>query len=806
MSSESGGAKWAVVSLRGVPSSAARIIESEGMAAADCRVCLESHLLRSGDFGSAWIALSPESLVVVEESRNGDAPGPEEPAYAHARTLEIDTLTGARTLPIAGGGVLMVDVEGVPEEVARFEAGDVATFGALAKRLNDVVGGPDPNSDGSPAEKSDPESDPDSEPLDFAELLARWREVFCTTCGRQLPRHTQVCPVCLERKNTMLRVLSFVGPYRNKLIGMMGLMVLGTLLQLIPPQIVRILLDDILPAPEHPGLLLAVGVLASVMIAQTLVTIARARLAVGVGSHITNSIRVRAFQHLQSLSLSYFNKQQTGALMSRINNDTRQMQGFLIDGIQYSIVNILLVIGILGAMIWMNPFLGMLVILPMPLVVLLSTFVWKRVFRKFHVLWHAASRVSAHLNDALMGVRVIKVFGRETAEEERYRERADYHRDRLIDAEASWMTLIPLLNLIVQSSLLLVWYFGAFEVWGGDLTVGSLVAYVSYLGLIYGPLQLLTRLNDWLSRSLTAAARVFEILDTRPLITEANEPVRLAGIGRGASGAATGAASGAEIGVGNGGRVAGRIELRDVTFGYEPTDPVIRGMSLKVEPGEMIGIVGRSGAGKSTLINLIGRLYDVDEGAILLDGVDLKDLSITDLRDSIGYVLQETFLFNGSVADNIAYARPDASRADVIRAAVTANAHSFVMRLQDGYDTAVGERGVELSGGERQRIAIARAILHDPRILILDEATSSVDTETESKIQAALRELVKGRTTLAIAHRLSTLRYADRLVVLADGELAEQGTHEELMKIEDGVYRKLVEVQTEWSSTIAVGG
>ena len=805
MNFEPGTGGWGAVSLRGVPENAGRALESGGVTADDCRVCLESPLLTSGDFGSAWIALSSSALVVVESSANGSvAREPDvEASYREAHALSFDKLSGARTSPVAGGGVFLIDIEGVPTEVLRFDGGHSDAFGGLAKRLNDVVGKKDEGEgkgevkdegedkeegrgkeDGG-GKEGDPLAERDVEeardPLDFTELLEKWREGFCQTCGRRLPRNTQVCPSCLERTGTILRVLSFVGPFRKKLVGMMALMVLGTLLQLVPPQIVRILLDDILPTPEHPGLILAVAGLAGLMVAQALVTIARSQLAIDVGSHVTNSIRVQAFTHLQSLSLSYFNKQQTGALMSRINNDTRQMQGFLIDGIQYTIVNVLLVIGILAVMIWMNPFLGMLVILPMPLVVVLSAFVWKRVFRKFHVLWHAASRVSAHLNDALNGVRVIKVFGKEQAEERRYSERADYHRDRLIDAEASWMTLIPLLNLIVQSSLLLVWYFGAFEVWGGQLTIGTLVAYISYLGLVYGPLQLLTRLNDWLSRALTAAARVFEVLDTRPEITESADPVSLDS-------------------------VEGRIELRDVTFGYEPHMPVIKGMSLTVEPRTMIGIVGHSGAGKSTLINLIGRLYDVEEGAILLDGVDLRDLSVEDLRNSVGYVLQETFLFNGSVAENIAYARPDASRADVVRAADTAHAHSFVMRLQDGYDTVVGERGVVLSGGERQRIAIARAILHDPKILILDEATSSVDTETESKIQAALRELVKGRTTLAIAHRLSTLRHADRLVVLKDGELVEDGSHEELMEIEDGVYRKLVDIQVEWSNTIAVGG
>ena len=793
MSSESITGQWAAISVGSVPQAAVRALESAGVTASECRVCLESSLLTSGDFGSAWIALSPSSLVVVERvtGSNGNEPGAGED-YHETYALGLDELSGARTGPVAGGGVLFVDIEGVPTEVLRFDAGRSGAFGGIARRLNDVVGEKDEDrqtdsgdEDGPPQRVqsgSEHATETRGDPLDFTDLIEKWRQVFCSTCGRRLPRTTQVCPACLERTSTILRVLSFVGPYRTKLAGMMGLMVLGTLLQLVPPQIVKFFVDDVLATPDHSGLLPAVALLASLLLAQALVTIARSRLAIGVGSHVTNSIRVQAFRHLQSLSLSYFNKQQTGALMSRINNDTRQMQGFLIDGIQYTIVNVLTVIGVLGVMLWMNPFLGMMVIVPMPLVVFLSAFVWKRVYRKFHVLWQAASRVSAHLNDALGGVRVIKVFGKEAAEEGRYRERADYHRDRLIDAESSWMTLIPLLNLILHSSLLLVWYFGTIEVWrDDDMTAGTLLAYVAYLGLVYGPLQLLTRLNDWLSRALTAAARVFELLDTLPEITESPNAVSL-------------------------GAIEGHIELRDATFGYEPHLPVIKGLSLTVEPGTMIGIVGQSGAGKSTLINLIGRLYDVDEGSILLDGVDLRDVRVADLRASVGYVLQETFLFNGSVADNIAYARPYASRVDVVRAAVTANAHAFIMRLQDGYDTVVGERGVVLSGGERQRIAIARAILHDPKILILDEATSSVDTETESKIQAALRELVKGRTTLAIAHRLSTLRHADRLIVLEDGKLVEDGSHEELMEIEGGVYRKLVDIQVEWSSTIAVGG
>jgi len=300
------------------------------------------------------------------------------------------------------------------------------------------------------------------------------------------------------------------------------------------------------------------------------------------------------------------------------------------------------------------------------------------------------------------------------------------------------------------------------------------------MGLMFGPLQLLTRLNDWLARSLTAAERIFELLDTQPDIVDAPDAQKMAD-------------------------PKGKIELNDIVFGYEKHKPVVKGISFTVNPGEMIGLVGRSGSGKSTLIKLIMRFYDVDAGAIVIDGVDIRQLKHDDFHRRVAVVLQDSFLFNGSIAENIAFARSDATQAQIVQAAVAANAHEFIMRLPNGYDSQVGERGAKLSGGERQRIAIARALVTDPKILILDEATSSVDTETEQKIQQALERLVKGRTTIAIAHRLSTLRYANRLLVLEDGKMKETGTHDELMNKEDGVYRKLVNIQTEWARTITVG-
>jgi ATP-binding cassette subfamily B protein len=309
-------------------------------------------------------------------------------------------------------------------------------------------------------------------------------------------------------------------------------------------------------------------------------------------------------------------------------------------------------------------------------------------------------------------------------------------------------------------------------------TLGTFFTFLGYLGQFYGPLQFMSRVTDFLSRSLASAERVFEVLDTEPDVQDAEKPVHLP-------------------------RIEGRVEFKDVTFGYEPHKPVLKEVSFTVEPGEMIGLVGQSGAGKSTTINLICRFYEVQEGEVVIDGVNIKQIAQKDLRSQIGVVLQEPFLFSGSIYENIAFSRPGATREDVMAAARAANAHDFIVQKPDGYDTHVGERGQTLSGGERQRISIARAILHDPRILILDEATASVDTDTEKQIQDAIARLIKGRTTFAIAHRLSTLRNATRLLVLKEGKVAEVGSHEELIE-KKGEFYRLVQMQQEMNQIIEV--
>jgi ATP-binding cassette subfamily B protein len=392
--------------------------------------------------------------------------------------------------------------------------------------------------------------------------------------------------------------------------------------------------------------------------------------------------------------------------------------------------------------------------------------------------WHYRGRLNAVLNDTLSGVRVVKAFAQEEREIGRFLPRSKDLALAGIAAEQTWMTVFPILSVVTGTGSLLVWYVGGRRLLAQEISLGMLVTFIAYLQMFYGPLQFLNRTGEWLSRALASAERVFDILDSEPDVQEAEDPAPMP-------------------------RLEGRVEFQNVTFGYDKHKPVLKNIDLDVAPGEMIGLVGQSGAGKSTTINLVCRFYDVNGGQILIDGVDIKKIPQQDLRSQIGVVLQDTFLFNGTISDNIGYARAGATREEIMAAAKAANAHDFIVQKPDGYDTQVGERGQSLSGGERQRVSIARAILHNPRILILDEATSSVDTDTEKQIQDAIARLIKGRTTFAIAHRLSTLRNADRLVVLKDGKIHEVGTHDELIE-KKGEFYRLVDMQQEMSRITAI--
>jgi len=510
----------------------------------------------------------------------------------------------------------------------------------------------------------------------------------------------------------------------------------------------------------------------------TAVGIIRGRAASWLGGRLTLDIRSQLYHILQKLSLSFFDKQRTGAIMTRITQDTTALQDFMVQGLMF-LVYMLQVVGICVVLFIMKPGLAILILIPTPIVAILSVKFATNLMRFWHKFWNSWSRLGAMLNDSLSGIRVVRAFAQEDKEIDRFDKRAAGLFDSQVQVRKLSATYWPFVTFISGAGTYLVWYFGGKSVVEGNLTLGELMMFIGYLGQFMAYFNALTGMPDWLSQVATAAERVFEILDTESEVVDAREAVAAPNI-------------------------RGGIELKNVTFGYEKHKPVLRNISLNVLPGEMIGLVGPSGAGKTTFINLVCRFYDITEGELLIDGVDIKKIRMKDLRSQIGVVLQEPFLFNGSVAENIAYAKGDATQEEIIRAARAANAHDFIMRLPDGYDTLVGERGGRLSGGERQRVSIARAILHNPTILILDEATSSVDTETEKEIQDALHRLVKNRTTIAIAHRLTTLKNADQLLVLENGRIEEMGTHDELL-LNKGKYYRLVQLQADLATMKAVG-
>jgi ATP-binding cassette subfamily B protein len=625
----------------------------------------------------------------------------------------------------------------------------------------------------------------------------KWQRQMCPSCGRALRDQSKVCNFCVNRLQALRRLMSYLAPYKWLAIGNGLLSITATALSFIPALAFKYLVDHILhvetisatgqsnfvaasgPA-AYRDLAVTIGVIVLGAFTTACVNIVRARSAAYLGASVLHDIRSEVYSHLQRLSLSYYDKREIGAVMSRVQNDVGMLQNFLLDGAENMITASLTIIGVIVLMMTNSWQLALVALLPVPFVVIGTNTYWRGLMKLWRRVWHQNSSLGARLADSLNGVRVVRAFAQEDREIGRFQERSGAVRDATMRVERKAAFFYPTLGFVMGLGGPLTWFVGGQKVLAGTLTYGSLGLFTVLLTRLYEPVQQLTRLTNFLTRAMTAAERVFEILDTEPDIREKQGARSMP-------------------------HVEGSVEFRDVTFGYDKYRPILKQVSLQVKAGEMIGLVGHSGAGKSTLINLLMRFYDVDEGALLIDGVDIREIKRDDLRSQVGVVLQEPYLFHGSVYSNIAYAKPNATPAEVMAAAKAAYAHDFIVNFADGYDTVVGERGTRLSGGERQRISIARAILHNPRILILDEATASVDTQTEQQIQKALKNLIKGRTTFAIAHRLSTLRDADRLLVLEAGKIAEMGTHDELMA-KRGTFYKLVEAQQQMNEVLAIGG
>jgi ATP-binding cassette subfamily B protein len=789
-----GVATRSVAALTDVPPEIAAALAPRGVAPADVRVCTDTDLDRQGNDALEWLVLTDDRLFTLAQAERG--------ATAFVVTdLLYAGLKGARGDARVGSGMLEVEIALPPapdaapdakpgsiwQELLRYSNAHADKFGRLGRKLHQRLS--------------------QQRPLVVTADDVR-DERWCVKCSRPVLRSSgaiirgadgktyRICPRCVSKGQVVLRLLGLMRPYWPFALVALGLLGTTIALDLVPPRLTKVLIDTVFgglpPAPWFDFLagatavtqplqmlVLLVVLLACVQLSKVLITVANGALATHIGTRVTFDIRLRLFRRLQEQSVAYYDQQSVGILMTRVAQDTEELHGFISHITSGFLVQIVLLVAVGLTLFTMNATLALYTLLPAPLVMATTFAYWRFVLPRYYHFADQRGRLANVLYATLSGVRVVKAFGQEWREIGRFTGAAERLRRARIAVDRSQTTYYPLVSFVFSLGGLIVWYAGGSDVLGQrGMTLGTLMAFFGYLGLFYAPMNQLTQIGQWLTSFMTAAYRLFDVLDAEPQIEEAAEPKALPAL-------------------------RGEIEFDRMTFGYDPHYPVLHDISLRIEPGEMIGIVGPSGSGKSTLVNLLNRFYDPVEGAIRVDGVDLREAKREDLRKQVGLVLQEPFLFRGTIKENLAYGRPDASMEEIVQAATAANAHQFIIRQYDGYDTRLGEGGSGLSGGERQRLSIARALLCDPRILILDEATSSVDTESEQAIQDALSELTKGRTTIAIAHRLSTLRNADRIVVLEHGRVKETGTHQELMAL-GGLYHRLVSIQLRLSKNISL--
>jgi ATP-binding cassette subfamily B protein len=730
-----------------VPGEIKELLENHQLNGVPVLLSTTSDLSLAGDLGGHRIVVTRENLAVVVE-------GLKPRLVSHVPLTSVEKF---RAQGAIGSGFLQAYVNEAWVDLARYSNTLSTRFHLLADKLEDL------RKSGEVVVHPEEEHD----------------KIHCPRCGLRLAAAGDPCLRCLPRKAIAGRLWTLLRPQWPTALGMCLMMLVGVAMELAPPKLQQYLVDGILSRGEVApnarsllaALLLVVLALAATRVLLGVVNWAKGLLANKVGVELTFELRSQLVRKLHALDVGYHDRHQVGPLVSRVAYDSEVLHSLLQQITGGFLLQIVQVIAV-GIMLFsLNPKLALFTLIPTPLVIGGSLFFWRRIYPRYYRYWDSSSKQAGTLSGMLAGIRVVKAFAQESREFDRFHRSSGNLRRSRVAVEKATTAFTAIMALIFSLGGLIVWYIGGRDVLAGEMTLGSLMAFLAYLAMFYAPLSTLSQLTTWLTSFMTGCQRVFELLDTP---TDTNDPALPEPLPH----------------------VAGELRFENVSFGYERHRPVLKEVDFLVRAGEKIGIVGHSGSGKTTLVNLISRFYDVDSGRVLLDGVDIRDLSTSDLRRNVGVVLQEPFLFRGTICDNLTYGKPDAGLVDAITAARAALAHDFILRAPLGYDTWLGERGAGLSGGERQRISIARALLYDPKLLILDEATSSVDTESEKAIQEALRILTRGRTTLAIAHRLSTLRDSDRILVFDDGRLVEQGTHNELMKL-DGKYARLVKIQTQ---------
>ncbi|MCM8759326.1 MAG: ABC transporter ATP-binding protein/permease [Candidatus Omnitrophica bacterium] len=732
-----------VKNINDIPTNVLRKLKEKGVSEAEIRLKTFADLDFLGNPAEIWVVATDDRFIVIPEK-----------GFHDQIEIPLEKIKKFRIRASIGSAYLQVKIDEFYIDIVRFTNALRYRFSRLIVQL-DLLRQKKPISD---------------------EYVNEPHPLTCSVCGLPLQTENASCPRCARQGPIIFRVIALLEPYLHWVIVVLILMFISVGLNLVPPKLTQILVDEVLTTRRHVDWLIWIVIaLVSAELTRALINMTVGTLTTSVGTLITYDLRKKLFRKLQELSIDYYDQQSVGTLMTRFSSDVEAFHGFVTQVGQGFLLNLFLIAGIGVMLFFINAKLALYVLIPVPLVMMGTYFFWSRIYPLNFKLWDSQARISKFLNIVLSGIRVVKAFAQEKREIDRFEVIAANLRNSQRRVQISTAKFNPLMAFLFGTGGLIVWYVGGKTVLENQgFTLGQLMAFLSYTGMFYGPLSQLALMSNWVSQFITASHRIFEILDTEPQLKDPPNAIRMPNI-------------------------KGHIKFEHVTFGYDPYQPIIKDVSFEIEPGQLVGIVGKSGSGKTTLISLICRFYDVQSGAIYIDGKDIREISSYDLRRQIGLVLQEPFLFRASIADNIRYGRPEATFREILNASKAANCHDFIMKLPMGYDLYLREHGAGISGGEKQRIGIARALLCDPPILILDEATSSVDTESEKKIQDALSILCKNRTTIAIAHRLSTLRGADKILVIDNGKIVETGTHQELME-KKGVYYRLVIMQTKLTS------
>ncbi|MCQ2463337.1 MAG: ATP-binding cassette domain-containing protein [Clostridia bacterium] len=751
------------------PAELENVLRDGGLDTSGLLYCAEGDMNNERCFCSCWLCFDEKGLYIAY----GNAEV--KPAKRKKHITTVYTLDSIRSIPMdeidsleaeryVTTGRLVLSLGEQKESVTFFSIGKFPVLDDFCRKFNSYKKGEKIKRDDAPP--------PDR---------------VCPKCHMPIPDGKPFCPKCNKKSSIAIRLFKYFSDYKGKVALITVLILAQTALNIYIPQIsTRRLIDEVLTNPDallYEQSIKALAVLILTMAGLRLLNQASTSLyqfVIGsVMPRFIYDIKVRIFSAMQRLSVGFYSSKQTGSLMERVTRDANNIYWFFVDGFPYIFVNGLTIIGVSVIMFSMSWKLSLIILGIVPFLVAVLV-LGDRIFHSLHHrTWLFSARVSSTVSDNINGQRIIKAFSKEDDEYGKF-ERKSHD---LLDAERKLnlteATVLPIFMILVLALSTVVLCIGGTMVVKGDITAGTLLSFIVYIGMLQEPFRFLTWISNWWSRCADSAQRMFEIVDTEPEITEKENAVSFENL-------------------------RGSISIKELDFEYEAARPIIKKLNLEVNAGEMLGIVGKTGAGKTTIANLIARLYDAKSGTVEIDGTDVRDLKLDELRKNIGMVSQDIYLFMGTIADNIRYAKPDASMREVIAAAKAASAHDFIMKLPGGYETFVGAGGQELSGGERQRISIARTIIQNPKILILDEATAAMDTKTERNIQASLSVLKQGRTTISIAHRLSTLRDADHLAVIDEGTIKEYGTYTELLE-KKGEFYKLYKIQSEALKTIGIG-